>query len=73
MWIFNKFLSASPTDNEPAAIDETNKVSLNFDFDIKKDDDDKSIFNDMNIYLKKNDRTNTNSTPQSGNFIKNSD
>ena len=35
MWIFEKFLSASPVDDEPPAIDETNKVSLNFDFEIK--------------------------------------
>ena len=72
MWIFEKFLSASPVDDEPPAIDEINKVSINFDFETKKDDDDKNIFNDMNIYLNKNDRVNTNSTPQSGNFIKNS-
>ena len=72
MWIFEKFFSVSPADDEPAAIDDTNKVNLDFDFEIKKDDDDKSIFNDMNIYLNKNDRININSIPQSGNFVKNS-
>ena len=72
MWIFDKFLSASPTDAEPTVIDDIVKVTLDFDFDDKINDDDEDIFNDMNIYLNKNDRININSTPKNGNFIQNS-
>ena len=73
IWIFNKFHSESSKHAEPAPIDDINKVTLNFDFDIKKnDDDDESFFTDMNIYMKINDTINSNSTPQNGNFIQNS-